>query len=93
MRSLKLTPAPALPGTVLTSVLRFSCFLCNFDLCESCVHRKLGQCRGRARDSWLYDPAPAPASAPLLELVQEEEPPPSYHQAMASADCSFKNIV
>jgi len=76
---------------------RFNCFSCNFDLCESCVNRKLGKTvmgweeeqRRRAlqiaRDSWYFGPSSASTheqpSAPQLDY-QEEEPPPSYHQAI-----------
>ena len=61
---------------------RFACFPCNFDLCESCITRKLGRS--------LLNPAPTgyqqetigpmDPSAPLLP--QHEEPPPSYQEAI-----------
>ena len=74
---------------------RFSCFTCAFDLCESCVNRKMG------RVSWIEDGeerrAPEGAvgaagcrdswyvgvapSAPVME-EEEGEPPPSYQEAV-----------
>ena len=83
---------------------RFNCFSCNFDLCESCVNRKLGktvmgeeeQNRRREesvnrliRDSWYFGPAPC-IGQPSAPLMdfQEEEPPPSYHQVIVETQRS-----
>jgi len=95
---------------------RFNCFLCNFDLCESCVYRKLGKSvmsiereerqfgvqrssivqlndvsnmNNSSRDSWMFRDSVhlvGTPSAPFLEFVDEEDPPPSYHQALESSN-------
>ena len=78
------------------TLFRFSCFPCNFDLCESCITRKLGRSllnpeprvrtplretsSSRPRDSWCFGPAAANNGPMDPSAPPVHEEPPPSYQ-------------